>query len=349
MRVEAESVYGRYLSLKRVAARYGDSTAVHRLKMPAHRLVLLLGVCSDTFGKTLKFIRHMTKMNEAVSVLMALCMVIYVAPSCSTDEEDELVGNWVKVSDFDGVARCSAVTFTVDGEVYVATGGYDGDNYLKDFWKYDPSGNSWSKVSDFGGSARRAAVAFSVAGNGYVGCGYDGNHLKDFWRYDESSDSWIQITSIGGSKRMGASSFVIDNVAYVVGGENNSECVTDFWAFDPSGETWIEKRKISNVSDDDNDDDYATIARSYGVAFTMYGLGYLTCGENAGSGRNNTWEYDPVNDLWTERTSYEAGTRSEAVGFSINDRGFVLTGKSGTYQYDDMWEFFPSEEYDEYD
>ena len=395
MRVEAESVYGRYLSLKRVAARYGDSTAVHRLKMPAHRLVLLLGVCSDTFGKTLKFIRHMTKMNEAVSVLMALCMVIYVAPSCSTDEEDELVGNWVKVSDFDGVARCSAVTFTVDGEVYVATGGYggykyrlndlwvfnedsgtwtqkasmegaartyavgfgtdrygyvglgyDGDNYLKDFWKYDPSGNSWSKVSDFGGSARRAAVAFSVAGNGYVGCGYDGNHLKDFWRYDESSDSWIQITSIGGSKRMGASSFVIDDVAYVVGGENNSECVTDFWAFDPSGETWIEKRKISNVSDDDYDDDYATIARSYGVAFTMYGLGYLTCGENAGSGRNNTWEYDPVNDLWTERTSYEAGTRSEAVGFSINDRGFVLTGKSGTYQYDDMWEFHPQDEYE---
>ena len=85
---------------------------------------------------------------------------------------------------------------------------------------------------------------------------------------------------------MGASSFVIYNVAFVVGGENNSECVTDFWAFDPSGETWIEKRKISNVSDDD---DYATIARSYGVAFTMYGLGYLTCGENAGSGRNNTW------------------------------------------------------------
>ena len=46
---------------------------------------------------------------------------------------------------------------------------------------------------------------------------------------------------------------------------------------------------------------------------------------------------------------FPAGTRSEAVGFSINNRGFVLTGKSGTYQYDDMWEFFPTEEYDEND
>ena len=206
---------------------------------------------------------------------------------CSDDDdEDELVGNWVKVSDFDGVARCSAVTFTVDGKVYVAAGGYggykyklndlwafnedsgtwtqmasmegeartyavgfstdrygyvglgyDGDNYLKDFWRYDPASNSWSQVSDFGGSARRAAVSFSVLGTGYVGCGFDGNHLKDFWKYNEDADSWEQITSIGGSKRIGASSFVIDDIAYVVGGENNSDVVTDFWAFGQKGGT----------------------------------------------------------------------------------------------------------------
>lgn len=81
------------------------------------------------------------------------------------------------------------------------------------------------------------------------------------------------FASIGGSKRIGASSFVIDDIAYVVGGENNSDVVTDFWAFDPSSGTWTEKREISNVSDEDYDDDYSTIPRSYGVAFAMYGLG----------------------------------------------------------------------------
>ncbi len=315
---------------------------------------------------------------------------------CNDDEEEELVGNWVKVSDFDGVARCSAVVFNIDGTVYVATGGYggykyrlrdlwmfsedsgtwiqkasmddatartyavgfatdrygyvglgyDGNDYLKDFWRYDPAADAWTRMNDFPGSARRSAVAFSVNGKGYVGCGYDGNHLKDFWRYNEDSDTWTQITSIGGSKRIGASAFVIDDIAYVVGGENNSEVVTDFWAFDPSTEKWIEKRAITNVSDEEYDDDYSTIARSYGVAFTMYGLGYFTCGENAGSGRNTTWEYNPVADQWTERTSFEGGTRSEAVGFSINNRGYVLTGKSGTSQYDDMWEFHPQDEYE---
>lgn len=135
----------------------------------------------------------------------------------------------------------------------------------------------------------------------------------------------------------------------MVGGENNSDVVTDFWAFDPSSGTWTEKREISNVSDEDYDDDYSTIPRSYGVAFAMYGLGYFTCGENAGSGRSNTWEYNPADDTWTERTSFEGGTRTEAVGFSINNNGYVLTGKSGTAQYDDMWEFFPQDEYDEND
>ena len=29
---------------------------------------------------------------------------------------------------------------------------------------------------------------------------------------------------------------------------------------------------------------------------SMYGLGYFTCGENAGSGRSTTWEYNPSED-----------------------------------------------------
>ena len=106
---------------------------------------------------------------------------------------------------------------------------------------------------------------------------------------------------------------------------------------------------LSEEDDDDYDDDYTSIARSYGATFVINGLGYLTCGENGGSGMTTCWEYNPAKDLWTERSPFEAGTRSEAIGFSLNNRGFVLTGKSGTYQYDDMWEFFPRDEADEND
>lgn len=130
----------------------------------------------------------MKAISRTILSFWSVCVAACILPSCSIDDEEDLVGNWVKVSDFDGVSRRSAVTFTAGGQVYVATGGY----------KYR---------------------------------------------------------------------------------------LNDLWMFNPDTETWTEKREISNVSDDDYDDDYSTIARSYGVAFTMYGLGYLTCGENAGSGR----------------------------------------------------------------
>ena len=230
-------------------------------------------------------------MEKNYWLLLALLAFALPVVGCSDDEdEEELVGNWVKVSDFDGVARCSAVTFTVGGKVYVAAGGYGGYKYrLNDLWAFNEDSGTWTQIASMEGVARTYAVGFSTELYGYVGLSYDGdNYLKDFWKYDEGSDKWEQITSIGGSKRIGASSFVIDDIAYVVGGENNSSVVTDFWSFDPVSGTWTEKREISNVSDEEYDDDYSTIPRSYGVAFTMYGLGYFTCGENAGSGRSRT-------------------------------------------------------------
>lgn len=131
------------------------------------------------------------------------------------------------------------MTFTVDGKVYVAAGGYGGYKYkLNDLWAFNEDSGTWTQMASMEGEARTYAVGFSTDRYGYVGLGYDGdNYLKDFWKYNEDADSWEQITSIGGSKRIGASSFVIDDIAYVVGGENNSDVVTDFWAFGQKGGT----------------------------------------------------------------------------------------------------------------
>ena len=331
--------------------------------------------------------------------LWSLSLFTFAAfTGCSDDDEDELVGNWKKVSDFEGVSRSDAATFTINNTAYLCTGydgkvylgdmwefnqnandkkgawtqkasmesgrdyavafgtsnagyvglGYDGDNYLNDFWKYDPASNSWTQMADFGGSARRSATAFAIDGKGYVGTGYDGNYLKDFWCYNPGSDSWTQVTSIGGTKRRGASSFVIGTTAYVICGENNADPVNDFWAYNASTDTWTEKRKIANVTEEDYDDDY-NIVRCFGVAFVMNGKAYVTCGEINGSMRRDTWEWDPITDLWEQRTSFEKTARTGAVAFAVDNRGFVTTGRSSTYRFDDMHEFFPTEEYDEYD
>ncbi|HEX3008695.1 MAG TPA: kelch repeat-containing protein [Bacteroidales bacterium] len=339
----------------------------------------------------------MKKLPFIISLLFAASFII----SCTDDDSDsDLIGNWTKSSDFEGIARNGAVSFVINNKAYVGTGyngkkalsdfwrfdsetqswtqvaslkdqdniehprytaaafaigdkGYVGtgendDVYLSDFWEYDSNTNAWSKKPDFAGSARKGAIGFSIGSKGYIATGFDDNYLKDIWEYDPATSTWSQKPSLGGTKRVSAQVFVIDDKAYIVGGNNNGSLVYDFWRFDPSQENpWTSLRKINNSNSDESyDDEYTTIARYSGVAFTSADKkGYITTGYS-GSLSNTVWEYDPSTDLWKEKTSFEGSTRFEAVGFTINNRMFITTGSYGD-QLDDTWEFKPAEEYDE--
>lgn len=84
---------------------------------------------------------------------------------------------------FPGPPRSAAVAFSVNERGYFGTG-FDGKEYYKDFWEYDPETNKWTQKTDFPGSARNDATAFGLSDKGYIGSGYDGNYLKDFYVYD---------------------------------------------------------------------------------------------------------------------------------------------------------------------
>lgn len=249
---------------------------------------------------------------------------------------------WVQKASLPAAARTSAVAFTIDDKGYIGTG-YDGNNYLSDFWQYDPSANMWTQKANLSGDGRYDAVAFSLNGRGYVCSGFDGNYLKDLWEYNPSSDSWTQKASLGGNKRSAAQSFILNGKAYVCSGNNNGTALNDLWSYDQSSDTWTQKRKISNVSDSTYDDDYSSIVRYNGVAFVMNTKAYLTTGENGGM-QSTTWEYDDTKDTWTQRTSFEASARTGSVSFVLSDRGFVLTGRSGSSSYDDVYEFHPKDD-----
>ena len=316
----------------------------------------------------------------------------------STDSDDDLVGNWVRRSDFEGKARTEAIaavasngsvyiglgfdgtnrlldfweynseqdawfgrdtfpgtgrtgaiSFSVNNKVYVGLG-HDGVNYLNDLWEYDPADDSWERKADCPSSGRSGATAFAIGDLGYICSGYDGNYLKDFWSYNPSSNEWTKLTSPLGSKRNEAVVFVIDNKAYLATGINNGEYVSDFYVYDPSTQSWQEKRRIINYDDDlDYDDDYSTIVRQGAVAFSVNGKGYITTGISSSSYLNNTWEYDPATDTWTERTGFEGTGREGAIGFSVNNRAFVGLGKSSSLRFDNFLEFLPTAEYEEND
>jgi N-acetylneuraminic acid mutarotase len=249
----------------------------------------------------------------------------------------------------DSAARSSSVGLTIGNMGYVCTG-YDGSNYLKDFWQYNPIANTWNRRADFAGDARYESVGFGIDNYGYVGTGFNGSFaLKDFYKYDPSTDSWTYI-GFSGNKRYSAVVFLYQNKAYLVTGVNSGTTVNDFWVFDPSltSENWQELRHITNYSTESYDDGYTDIVRWNASAFVITSTregdkAFLSTGEN-GSYITTTWEYDFATDLWSLKSPFQGPPTTGAVGFNVENRGFIATGRSASgqaSQSDMLWEFQP--------
>lgn len=255
---------------------------------------------------------------------------------------------WTRIADFPGGQRSQAIGFSVNNKGYVGTGLDPALNYHNDMWEYDPATNTWMQKNDFGGTPRRDAVAFVANGNAYVATGYDDNYLKDVWQYNAGADSWTQKAGISGAKRAEATVFTINGKVYLVSGNNNNSAINDLQSYDPATDSWTTLRKLTNVTDESFDDKYTSIIRYNAAAFVIDGKAYLTTGEN-GSMNSRTWEYNPGDDTWTEKTAFSGAARTGAIGITLKNRGFIMSGRSGTNPFDNMYEFQPSADDDDND
>src|SRR6478752_1858150 len=129
-------------------------------------------------------------------ILILLMSVGIFSCKKKDDETTTLQGTWYEKSNFEGVARSNAATFTVGSKAYLGTG-FDGTSRLNDFWEYDPATNFWQQKADFPGAARNEAVGFSIDGLGYMGTGYNGTTMyKDFYSYNPANNTWSSIADL---------------------------------------------------------------------------------------------------------------------------------------------------------
>ena len=104
----------------------------------------------------------MKRQKRLVWLCLALSPLVF--GSCSDDDDDDLIGYWVRMSDFDGLARGEASGFTIGNKGYLACG-FDGskkNERMSDLWEYDMEMDAWMQKADFPGSARSKATAFSI-------------------------------------------------------------------------------------------------------------------------------------------------------------------------------------------
>lgn len=104
---------------------------------------------------------------------------------------------------------------------------------------------------------------------------------------------------------------------------------------------WIQKADFKGSSN-----------RSMAVGFSIGNKGYIGTGSesiNCGlpircdKDYNDFWEYDPVNNTWTQKADFGGGARVQAVGFSIGTKGYI--GSGGRIGYNpDFWEYDPAKD-----
>ena len=266
-------------------------------------------------------------------IIISLLITSLLIGSCSGDDDNEDRGNWVERSVFDGIPRSNAISFTIDNMGYMGTG-YDGDDYLSDFWAYDIDGNYWSQKASFPGTPRSSASGFKINDKGYLGVGYDGdNELSDFWEYDSNSNLWSQKSDFGGGVRRATVGFGINNYGFIGTGYDGDNDKKDFWKYDPTTDEWSELVG------------YGGNKRKDAITFIIGDKVYLGTGISNGIYQDDFWEFDSLSETWTKKNDldYEDDyrvLRSNAVGFSIGNLGYIVGGYN-LGALGSVWEYSP--------
>jgi DNA-binding CsgD family transcriptional regulator len=115
-------------------------------------------------------------------------------------------------------------------------GGWDGQNYLADSYRYDPGADSWRPLPPMS-HPRAWAAGENVAGQLYVVGGYDGQQdLAVCEAFDPSENLWRRCPDML-QPRAGASAASLFNRLYIIGGGLHGE-VSYSELYDPGDQLW---------------------------------------------------------------------------------------------------------------
>ena len=242
--------------------------------------------------------------------------------------------NWTQQTNFGGAGRQGSFGFSIGNKGYIGTGG--GASDLADFWEFDPVANSWTQKANFP-QFRAYAVGFSIGNFGYAGLGSEGgSKMKDFYCYDPATNTWTKKADFGGAARASAVGFSIGSKGYVGTGTNYSNPqMSDFWEYNPSTDTWLQKSNLP-------------VVKNAAVGFSIAGMGYIGTGE----GRNpldiferyskTFYQYNPATDTWIQKADFGGEGRLFAIGFGIDNKGYLGTGDGIIGMIADFWEYNPA-------
>lgn len=153
--------------------------------------------------------------------------------------------------------------------------------------------------------------------------------------YSFSQDIWEIKDSVNGPARGSSSCFVINGEGYIVGGLDDFGFKRKMYSYDPSQNDWDDELSLGGLNGDGLD-------RGSACGFAIGDKGYICLGQ----GQTNpyfkdTWEYDPINDTWSQKADFSGSARRQAVSFVLGNEAYVGTGQDALGLCKDFYKYNP--------
>ena len=248
--------------------------------------------------------------------------------------------SWAELSSYPDTidGRNHPVTFALNGFGYVLTG--DGNSgELDDMLKYDPINDTWSVLASFPGGERSYSYGVTSGNKAYVGFGYNfqvsvgQTYFNDFWEFDGNTETWTQLTSCPCEGRRHPAMVATDSKVFVgLGSKVNATDLKDWWEYDISTDTWTQKT------------DFPSTERHHPYHFSIDNIIYVGLGHHGASIFNDFYKYDLVADTWTSIADLPAQGRVAGTQFSLNGKGYILSGQGENHDNlltGEFWEYDP--------
>ncbi|MGL4597026.1 MAG: hypothetical protein ACRCYO_05840, partial [Bacteroidia bacterium] len=146
---------------------------------------------------------------------------------------------------------------------------------------------------------------------------------------------WTQRDSVKGAPKSACVSFVANGQGYLLTGREASSFTRKMYSYDVLQNDWDNEQSLGG-------DNGSGLSRGSACAFSLYNKGYITTGQGDNANfLSDTWEYDPLLDVWTQKADFMGSARRGAVSFVINDIGYVGTGEDASGLKKDFFKFDP--------
>lgn len=199
---------------------------------------------------------------------------------------------------------------------------------------------NWVEQAFFEGQARANGTSFSLDGKGYFGMGQNADdYFADFWQYSPDKNAWTQVASFPGTPRAFGVSVNTGSKGYAGLGYDGTNDLSDFWEYNATTNAWTQVDDMQYFDKEKNQ--VVIVPRRHASAFAIGEDVYVGLGSQDKNKIYFNDFYKLSGGKWDKIASFGGQKRIKAQAFSINNKGYVVSGL-GNANLNDMWSYDPT-------